>query len=707
MPLPLEDVQAVIPDIHEFLQHMPLPEELERIQTERLVSIDSPAWISLAPGRPDFSLTNSGGDDLSSLGCMSLRASVTSLQYSAVLTTLKQLRDLKMLRMLEEVDLPKIRNKLQASLARSNYPELLDGLVRGLTSGDICIYKGLDSAFQVPDEAAHLWGLSSKSRTLDIFVSQKAPSDIGVILHTYLAYHGVPRLERYEEELNLEIVHHDQLSPKIPANIRSELAHSTTSELLSLLQQLRVANVEGPIIDAIRKICSRSLVQDTSRDGWNGDCAKGFLDGSLAIEHVLQRRLEEFARRGAERLPDLDNLCLLYRTVDQLVARALFAADRESLDCLLSSLATAYDSSVGKSCYVDINADLFALIFFCVLRKAAFEDVYIEATDRCPFFLTQPDQAAVFSELWVLGSQCEIYFGLKPRALGRIIYDNYRAFLRQYPPVDVWDGKQEFTAYSFSQISALSLAEETDGSAVAKSSKLRQAQKKLTETATNFGALSIFCVPAIVDVCLLTTTGRGFFTTAFMLSEDLTAANYALIASLLITAWVTGWVGSSGSMYLYSWAFDNANIFFVQRLSGGLIVTLIVGICGFIAFSAQISVRAGGVWAAYLLILSTYLNLLGNKTIPNHCVLTSRLLTIFRCHGNHAFLWQSFDIGTYSTMENVPRACRLAPSVNLREQLRSGNLPSHHDGFLTPVVTPILVTEPSVVDLDGPHPQNG
>lgn len=611
--LPLETVQAVIPRIHDILHHMPLPRELERIRNESSVLIESPAWVALAPIRSDFWLTTSGGDDLSSLGCMPLRASVTSLQYSAVLTTLKQLRDLKMLRMLEEVDLPKICSKLQASRTRSNNPGLLDGLVKGLTSGEICIYKGLDSAFRVPDEAAHLWGLSSKSRTLDIFVSQKAPSEIGVILHTYLAYHGVPRLARYEEELNLEAARDNGSIAKIPANIQSDLAQSTTSELLSLLQQMRVANVVNPIIDAIRDVCSKSLIEDTTRESWNMDCAKGFLDGSLAIEEVLRRRLEDFARRGAERLPDLDNLCLLYRTVDDLIARALFSADRESIDCLHSSLATAYNPSPGGSCYVDINADLFALIFFCVLRKSAFEDVYIEATDRCPFFLTQPDQAAVFSELWVLGSQCEIYFGLKPRALGRIIYDNYRDFLRQYPPVDIWDGKQEFTAYSFAQISELSLAKENDGTAGTKSSKLRRAQKKITETAATFGALSIFCVPAIADVCLLTTTGRGFFTTAFMLSEDLTAANYALIASLLITAWVTGWVGSAGSMYLYSWAFDNANIFFVQRLSGGLVVSLIVATCGFIAFSAQISVRAGGVWAAYLLILSTYLNLLGSS----------------------------------------------------------------------------------------------
>ncbi|MDA4808064.1 hypothetical protein NY486_19545, partial [Enterobacter hormaechei] len=70
-------------------------------------------------------------------------------------------------------------------------------------------------------------------------------------------------------------------------------------------------------------------------------------------------------------------------------------------------------------------ADLFAVIFFTVLRRAAFEDVYLETTDRCPLFLSQPDQAAVFSELWTLGSQCENYFGLVPRDFGDIIYHRY------------------------------------------------------------------------------------------------------------------------------------------------------------------------------------------------------------------------------------------------------------------------------------------
>jgi hypothetical protein len=700
----------VIPQIHDLLETKSLPEELERLRTEGSISTQAPDWISLAPTRSDFWMTSSGGDDLSSLGCMPLSCCVTPLQYNAVLTTLKQLSDLEMLLLVEGVELLKLCNKLQALRGKSKHPGLLDSLMKGLTSGEIRVYKGLDTGFKIPDESSHMWGLSSISaKGFDIFVSQKASSDIGVVLHTYLAYHGVPRLQRYEEELNLEIKDESRETPRIPINVRSELTDSTPSELLFLIQQMRMSNVQTPLTDAIHDVCSRNLIGAPSQDAWIETCAKGFLEGSVSIEDVLQQRLEDLARRGAVRLPDVDSLGVLYEAVNQLVALALFSADRETLDCLLSSLSTAYgpSQSISKPLYVDINTDLFALILFCVLRKAAFEDVYIEATDRCPFFLTQPDQAAVFSELWVLGSQCEIYFGLRPRALGRIIYDNYRAFLRQYPPVDLWDGKDNFTAYSFSQITEISETTKEKPLNTDRTSSARRAQRKLERTASSFGALSIFCVPAIVDVCLLTTSGRGFFLTAFMRAEDLAAATYALLASLLITAWVTGWVGSVGSMYLHNWAFDNMNMFLTQRLSGGFVITLLVGICGFIAFSVQLSLRAGSVFAAYLLILSTYLNLLGKKSLRQS---PSKLLGInYNCryYGNHAFPRQPFDIGPRRSVENISHSYHFASSIDFCQRVRLGHIFISNGSVFIATLTSILGIVPSVVDLGAPSPKNG
>lgn len=53
------------------------------------------------------------------------------------------------------------------------------------------------------------------------------------------------------------------------------------------------------------------------------------------------------------------------------------------------------------------------------------------------------------------------------------------------------------------------------------------------------------------------------------------------------------------------------NYFLVQRLSGGFVLALLVSICGLIAFALQYSLFVGFVFVAYLIVLSTYLNLLG------------------------------------------------------------------------------------------------
>lgn len=177
-----------------------------------------------------------------------------------------------------------------------------------------------------------------------------------------------------------------------------------------------------------------------------------------------------------------------------------------------------------------------------------------------------------------------------------------------------------FTAYSFAQITDATNLLKENGQEFSRKPYINRVFDKAKEKALGFGSLSIFCVPAIIDVCLLTTTGRGFFLTAFMHGDDRLSASYALLASLLITSGVTGWVGSVGGLYLYSWAFDNMNFFLVQRLSGGFILSIFVSVCGLIVFSLQVTPRAGLVFAAYLLLLSTYLNILGK-----YCSLSTAL----------------------------------------------------------------------------------
>ncbi|WXC44452.1 hypothetical protein QX201_004186 [Fusarium graminearum] len=137
--------------------------------------------------------------------------------------------------------------------------------------------------------------------------------------------------------------------------------------------------------------------------------------------------------------------------------------------------------------------------------------------------------------------------------------------------------------------------------------KLKLWRKKFADA----GAMSIFCLPAIVDVTMLTFIGRGFFMTAFMDPDHLEVAGYALLVSMLLTAGVTGWVGSVGHYYMAHYAYDNMIYFHIQRLSGGFVLTLVIALCGLVSFSLQRSVSAGFVFVAYLICISTYFNILG------------------------------------------------------------------------------------------------
>jgi hypothetical protein len=535
------------------MKHCDLPHELQEKYAIDMKYSPPALLVECAPHVSDFWNFNSNGEEVSALGFFPLCRGISRRQYDALLETQQHLKDLKMIHSLESVEILSLTNDLVKLLERSHKRDLVSALVMDLSFGEISIYTGLDTGFSLPGDTAHAWGLSSSEHhgKLDFFISQKAPSVASAVLHLYLAHRGVPRGERYEEEFCLERINskvNEEL--QLPNSIRTEISASSNAELLFLLEQVKVSDFDHPFAAAIRDTCISLLVTESSRLAWVDAHSRGFLEGSISARELLQQRLDIFASRGARQLPSIDNLSQLFRTVDSIVSDALFMADRHRLDTLMGSLLAVYHSSDSS---VDINADLFALMFFCALRKHAFETVYLETTDRCPFFLTQPDQAAVFSELWVLGSQCDIYFGILPRALGSIIHNKYRAFLREHPPpANAFNGTEVFTTYSFTHISDETIGPKQDND-----------QQPFRSRIMELGALSIFCMPAIVDVCLLTFVGRGFFLAVSMDLEDRLMAAYALLSALLIAAGNTGWVGSVGGHYLHNVSFRLIFTFYV------------------------------------------------------------------------------------------------------------------------------------------------
>jgi hypothetical protein len=127
-----------------------------------------------------------------------------------------------------------------------------------------------------------------------------------------------------------------------------------------------------------------------------------------------------------------------------------------------------------------------------------------------------------------------------------------------------------------------------------------------------FTFLSVFAIPALLDIILLTTTGKGLYLSGDMTETELKSATLGLMISLLISGAVGTWITCGGSYYLISMAFSAMNLFVITRMVGGLAFTLIVAIVGFAIVGGISGIIAGIVFFLYLLVLTAYLILLAS-----------------------------------------------------------------------------------------------
>lgn len=614
--LPLDILGSIIPEAPRLLAHF---DESSNPATMRdgCQALDSlPKSSHRMPPRTNVWDYGNGNIQLSSRGCFPLTCEPTADQYDAVVRTQTHLQNLDMLQDLEGVDKQRLLKSLQHLIdheeEHASMINMIQELVDGLLAREIQVFKGLKTGFQIPRADVSFWGVSkdkqvAQGHVTDIYISLSSPCDTAVVLHTWLAHKGVARETRFEEELQLERQNPGQARARVPTTIRESIQGATYAELLCLTHKIGTTHTNDTLLGATQSLCRAMLIGETTRVAWNRSSALAALDDSLSMRQLLEQRLGYLVERGAKRLPSLDNLCHLYTLTQVLADEAFLSGDKRVLRQLTQVLQSCLKPQQGHPA-MDVNADLFSLIAFTVLRRAAFEDVYMETTDRCPLFLSQPDQAAVFSELWILGSQCEIYFDLYPRDIGNIIYNRYRLFLAaDPPPADYRRGNEIMTMYPSSDEAPPDSKDSADPVKLTTHERMQLWKKRFAEA----GAMSIFCLPAIVDVTMLTLLGRGCFMTAFMDPDHLEVAGYALLASMLLTAGVTGWVGSVGHFYMAHYAYDNMIYFHVQRLSGGFVITLAIAVCGLIGFSIQRSVSAGFVFVAYVVCIATYFNVLG------------------------------------------------------------------------------------------------
>jgi hypothetical protein len=131
-------------------------------------------------------------------------------------------------------------------------------------------------------------------------------------------------------------------------------------------------------------------------------------------------------------------------------------------------------------------------------------------------------------------------------------------------------------------------------------------------TYKRFTLLSVFAIPALVDILMLTMTGHGMhFSSAGLITFGVQhSATTVLMISLLPAGAIGTWITCCGTYCLTSMAFSAMNYFVITRLLGGFAFTFIVKLVGFIAFACTISAYAGIIFFLYLVVLITHSYLL-------------------------------------------------------------------------------------------------
>lgn len=473
------------------------------------------------------------------------------------------------------------------------------------------IYRCLDTGMLIPapdngvnqDTPCRFSGVFFKDAAqgkISLFVSRSTQNFELLVLHTALSSYGVPRSACYAAEAVMsQILGHKVRIPAVSKRLEDEIAQLSPKEGLRVLQHLtRCPQLAvSPLLEAVRELTRRLLLVAPTTEHLKALGSYIYLGGDISPRQLMERRIGWYAELGATQLPDPAVAASLFEEIQTAIYEALRDQNVELMNDLCKPVR-----SISSTRKITIMEDVYATSVFCALRRWSLDEVLLEVTDRLPLFANQPDQAAVYSELWVLGSDIESFFHCSPKQFGKVVYDRYRSLLRaDEPPLEVYNGFDLFSAYQASKVDVDEEGMKTIGG-------------EGGSAHTSFKAVAyfgVFAIPALIDVLLLTFYGKGLYISVDMGEWQARMATLALLTSLVACGPITNFIGVGGSFYLYANTYSTMINFVLKRLISGLCLVAIGGMVSFITIAATVGVLDGLLFAFYFCFLSTYFICMG------------------------------------------------------------------------------------------------
>lgn len=551
------------------------------------------------------------GERYKGLGCFQLGLECSWDDFIYLLETQRRLKDLSLLETVKPEELRRIGGNLNTLYEECDsrestsdetrvIKELADLLINctGDQNDRIRVFVGLDSGFRTRLDS-QFWGMYDDNATsglIDIYVSAKARDLTGTILHTFMSSRDFTRARCFMAEMALG-KHNGSLAEnwELPPRLVQDIEQLSPSEAILFVQRLALSDCEEcPVLSArVRICCEYQLMEVPSLIQLRAMNATAYLRNEISAKDLVTSRLNWYRESGCYH-PDPLSATSLFNEIGTRISEILMDRDSQLLSQIEFVLQQVLQS--GK---IDASADFFAMSVICAFRQLALDEVYLEILDRNPLPNAHSDQAACFAEMFALGSRCENYFDMTPTALGAILSDKYRSYFKLHQPPPRDDSSTELpTAYASKLI-------DLDPDAA-------QSEPPMYYQVTFLG---IFALPALIDILLLTTIGRGLYVTAYMSELEKTMATMALMVSLLLCGAIGTWISSGGSYYLHSMAFPAMNMFVLTRIIAGIAVCLAGGTLALVIIGLVKGFYAALIFILYLCILTTYLSLLAALSI--------------------------------------------------------------------------------------------
>jgi hypothetical protein len=604
-----DSLEPFVPSLAARLKLQPPPET--EGQSRALVQFQQPAVNDYGQANPLTTVLSAGADSLDGLGCYQLGLEVTPKAFADLLQGQRNLQDLELLQRVPSEELLGYSEHIAALLNRqTSMPvtpatfQAVSELVAFLrTSTDdensrLQVYVGLHSGFQTNSET-QFWGfydVDNRSGAVTLYISGKTSDRAGTILHTFLSSRGRSRSECFIAELAMA-EQNECLSEmwQLPSRIVYDVEQLSPAETILFLRRLVLSrHADGSLFwTRVCALCEYQLIEVPTLTQLRELNSVAYLRGEVSAETVVNSRLAWLGERGCWH-PNPSAAISLFEEVDRRLYEILMNGKSDAL----AQLSVVMQNIMQKN-QIDAGADIFALAVFSAFRKLALDEVYLEVLDRNALPNHATDQAGCFAENFGLGSRCDSFFDMTPRVLGRIISDRYRAYYTKYQPPQREEGFTELpTAYAAMQVDL----DPQDG-------------KEVIAWYHRITFLGIFAVPALIDIMLLTTIGRGLYLTTFMTSTEKTMATTALMLALLVCGAAGSWISSGGSYYFYANAFPAMNMFVLTRFVAGIALVLVGGLGAMTGIMVVRGVTAGLVFIFYFGMLATYLLTLSTLSI--------------------------------------------------------------------------------------------